>query len=301
MKYLLFMVGWPVLAGLVLAVLTVAIRRGRLRTPVPGTVRGWAIAGLTAGVLLALIDQIGGVFTFVWGTPDLTRLLIALEFVGPLIAAGVAVAMLALPPPRRRRVGSAALTRRGLATFVDRRWLILPALTLVLVLALTVTGGTLAGPDGMYMTDAGIMQFGTGIYGWHLSIPSLITIAALLILTLLTLLWISRPSLQDDESGDVTTRRWRSRQILRAASAGLLMHLASVLHSFAATASTRASAATSEGPVFVQGSFSALETPLRVAGFTVDAVGWWIMFLALAVAVCSRTRAAVRSQAAVNR
>ncbi|SEE90087.1 hypothetical protein [Ruania alba] len=294
MRTMLIMVGWPVLAGLVLAVLTVAIRRDRLQASVPGAVRVWAIAGLTAAVLLALIDQIGGVFTFVWGTPDLTRLLITLDFVGPLVAAGVAVAMLVLPLPQRRRGGSATLTRRGLATFVDRRWLILPALALVLVLALTVTGGALAGPDGMYMTDAGIMQFGTGIYGWHRSIPSLIAIAALLIPMLLTLLWISRPPLQDDETGDVTTRRWRSRQILRAASAGLLMHLASVLHSFSATASTRASASTSEGPVFVQGAFSALETPLRVAGFGVDAAGWWIVFVALVVAVSTRTIRAAR-------
>lgn len=134
-------------------------------------------------------------------------------------------------------------------------------------------------------------EIGTGIYGWHYSVPSVIAIAALIIAALTAWALIARPAWADDVERDSALRRLRSSLVGRAVLGALLIHLFVVLQSLASTASLRGSAPSSElGTVSVGTPFAAMSPLLGGLGQAALIAGLALWILLALSALPMRTR-----------
>jgi hypothetical protein len=292
----------PAVVGLAIGAVLALLAR---RVAAPGSGRARVVAGVAAGVVLALHLFAARWFAWPWSIPewileDPLRLRLGM-LVLPLALGTLFVAATAWAP-RVHAGGVAPLTRRGITT-LTRRWpLVTLGLLLVAAVGLAVAGGLASSPDDegrhtMFYVELG-RDTGAGatIYGWFFSLPALVVAAVLALVTAIALaLLVARP-LGADPERELARRRWSARAVLAAVGGALLLHLGAVLGMFAGTASLRASFSAGElGMVDLVGPFAALGPALGVAADVAGALGyalWWFVLLA---AILPARRAAASS------
>lgn len=284
---------WPLLVCAAIAMVFVLIlRRLAPSMELGGRIRGAAIAATVFAVLGELVVVLSGLLLFIPDIPNGLRSLvntdIRLSIVAPLVLGVVAAIVLLFPAPRAIPDGSAALTRRTWLSFMRWPWILLGCLTLGLVLLSTVLAGRASVPDEdgrytMYFVDAGPMQVGTMIYGWHYSIPNLALISLLLAVTAFGLWRIARPPLSATPDQDAKARRQRTLVLISVVTGALLLHLGGIWHFLSATASVRGSGSSPQGLIHTWSDFAALEQPLRIGARIVTFAGYtiWISVLLL--------------------
>ncbi|MEI3868101.1 hypothetical protein V6S02_13545 [Microbacterium sp. CCNWLW134] len=258
--------------------------RGRRQALAGGTVRGVTLGVGAVGFASYLSTVLLGasfLFPVSLAVPfQLFDLSAQYRFLIPLIVGIALVAALAFPWPSRRSAGVAELSRRGVFRFSRGRWFIAPLVVLGFILLLTIPAGLASRPDeatGFYTAYVielgGENSVGTGIYGWFYSVPALVALAVLAVVTLGVLAAIARPRLGLNPAGESRTRQLRSRNVFVAATAALSLHLATVLQSLAGTASLRGSFSSSIGTFSVWTPFAALEIVLTVGSYVAAALG----------------------------
>lgn len=279
----------PALVGLVVAIIAWIASRPEHVRPTVG-VRVVALVASLSMLAVMLLFQVWSAAPF-WVpfpfTEDSLLIKRLIDFALPLVLALVMVLALAWPTRRPITRGTADLAPRTVATFTRPRWLGgLAAVTAVTVTA-AVTAGFASQPDeaGRYVEYwvevARETAVGTTIYGWYFSLPCLLLVLVLLLATIAVLRSISQPSLGLDRELEGLRRRHRARNVLAAASGGMLLHLAAVLGSLGGTAALggRFSAGTL-GSVTVGTPFAALGPALTGAGFIAACLGfalWWFV------------------------
>lgn len=294
-----------VVAGIVFAVVWRLIWGRGSVLPV-GSVGGFTLA---AG-LLALLGEIvtrvlGSPFLLPFEVPAPVRVWhLDTRFVVPVLLGILGVALLALPARARGGRGAAELTRRSLVSFARARWFVAPSVALALILLLTILAGAASEPDPTtgrytaYTVDLGRgTSMGTTIYGWFFSVPALISVGVLLVVTVAGMSLVARPALAEDRELDIRVRTIRTRNLVSAATGALLLHLGAIFGSLAGTASIRSTISTSEGPVKFWTTFSALQPALATASVLCAAVGIALWAAVALSAVPSRRRALVAVEA----
>ncbi|MEV4667030.1 hypothetical protein [Microbacterium sp. LWO12-1.2] len=277
----------------VAAIVAIGIRLINL-PPLPrlGAPTSWltaAAGGLPALALAAMVW-----FPFV--LPPIGFFDLDVRALAPLLFGIGAVILLAIPPMSPRRGAVAQISRRTIMSFVSARWIIMTLAVAAIVAILTVAAGTASELDdqGRYTTytiSIGTTgtEMGTGIYGWHYSLPALAGLVALLLVTATAWALLPRPAWSTDIAHDATVRRLRAANIGRAACGALLIHLSVVLQSLASTASLLGSTTTTElGAVSVTPPFAALGPTLYWSG-TLALVAGLTMWIVIALTAIPST------------
>ncbi|MCK2036465.1 hypothetical protein KZC51_09980 [Microbacterium sp. SSW1-49] len=274
----------------VAAIVAIGIRLINL-PPLPriGTPASWltaAAGGIPALTMAALVW-----FPFV--VPPLGFFDLDVRSMAPLALGIAAVVVLAIPPVTRHRGAVAQISRRTIMSFVSVRWIITALAVAAIIVALSVAAGNASGRDenGRYTTytiSIGTTgtEMGTGIYGWHYSVPALAGVTVLLVATAGAWALLPRPAWSDDIAHDSAVRRLRAANTGRAACGALLIHLAVVLRSLAGTASLIGSTTTTElGAVSVTPPFAALGPTLDWCGVIALTAGlaMWIVIALTAI------------------
>jgi hypothetical protein len=225
----------------------------------------------------------------------------------PLLLGVAAVVLLAVPPASRRRGAVAQISRRTIMSFVSPRWIVTALAVTAIITILSVAAGNASKLDDQgrfttYTISIGTTgtEMGTGIYGWHYSVPALTGVVALLVVTAGAWALIPRPAWSEDPQQDAATRRLRAANIGRAACGALLIHLSVVLRSLGGTASLLGSTTTTElGAVSVTPPFSALGPTLDWCGVLALVAGltMWIVIALTAIPSPVRQPAAVTTSA----
>lgn len=294
----LLLFGAP-LAGAALAFLWRVFRGHR-----DGTLRGvlavLAIFSATLGVLSDVVPRLLGVSSL-WGlSPPVAfwDFYIDFRFLDVPIVGLLAVIALSLPLGHARGSKVAVLTRRNALTFIRPRWLIVPAVALALLLILSISAGVVSEPEeqtGRYtmwtLEIGGEYSIGTSIYGWFYSLPVLAVILAMLIAAGVSLALIARPAFDDDDEADRQRRTLRSRNVVTAVTATLLLSLSEALGMLAGSASLRGEF----GTFTTWTPIAALEPALQVASFVTAALGVACWVGIALTAVPTRTRAHARN------
>lgn len=252
-------------AGIVLAIVWWLIW-GRKAGRLAGAVSGFTIA---AGLLALLGELAVRLMSVSMLLPFDISMVIRLcyldyRFTFPLVFGILGVVLLSFPVRARHGQGTAELTRRSPASFTRARWLVTPGVALALIILVTVVAGVASRPDSetgqytMYWVEPG-GQFGVGtnIYGWFYSVPALILIGVLIVITVVNLTLIARAAMAEDRERDISERTIRTRNIIAAVTGALLLHLGLIFHSLSSTASMRGSFATPDGPMTITPPFSA--------------------------------------------
>jgi hypothetical protein len=222
--------------------------------------------------------------------PDV--LLRQMRFVMPLLVGIIVIVVMGLPLAEKRKRASANLVRRTPITYVDTAWAIaLGVLVLVAATAAVVAGAASSPDESGRLTRYQVVVEGvvasTEIYGWYYSVPCLLAIVGLLLVTLLGVAAVARPPLADDPDLDETRRRARSGILIRMASGSVLLHLAFVLQSLAGTASLGGST----GGVTMGTPFAAFGPTMLVASYVAATAGF-TLWTTSALAVIPSPRAA---------
>ncbi len=289
-----FIVWGPVVMAAVLAVL---IRLTVLRRA-PRLSAAHATLTVAAGALPALAIVAPRYTAFQGPIMDLTT-----RAVLPLALGVISVLFLIVPLPTRRRPRTAQLTRRTIRGFLRPVWPIALLSLTATVAAVSVSAGLASRPDDLghytlYWIRIGTegMEAGAGIYGWHYSLPSLVTLVVLLAVTFCAWLLIPRPAWRDDIEQDAAERRLRAANIGRVSCAAVLAHLAVVLQSLRGTATLVGSTQTEElGLVTAGTSFAAIGPALHWASAIAFTLG---LALWLVVAICPVPAFALRPSGA---
>lgn len=257
-----------------------------------------AAGGIPALTMAALVW-----FPFV--IPPLGYFDLDVRSMAPLMLGVAAVVLLAIPPISRHRGAVAQISRRTIMSFVSVHWIITSLAVAAIIVALSVAAGNASGLDenGRYTTytiSIGTTgtEMGTGIYGWHYSVPALACVVVLLVATAGAWVLLPRPAWSDDVAHDSAVRRLRAANIGRAACGALLIHLAVVLRSLAGTASLIGSTTTTElGAVSVTPPFAALGPTLDWCGALALVAGltMWIVIALTAIPSPVRQPAAATS------
>lgn len=290
MPLLMLLVLAPTLAGLAVTTPIAILWRRNQSLGLSGAVRGAAIAALLVAILGTSLVALSDVLALVLDFPGWLRRLLFHDrrphFVTPLVFGIIGAIMLLLPRPRPSAGRSADLTPRAAMTFTRRSWLMPGGIAVILVLISTVLAGLASVPDGdgrytIYRVDAGIGSVGSGIYGWHYSIPTLVLLAVLLALVVLGLRRIARPAWRADQSRDAQARRQRVLVLIALTTGAVLLHLGDIWASLAASAELRGIFPSGQGPVRIGSDFAALAPPLRVGAWLAEASGYLLWFGAL--------------------
>lgn len=292
----MWMLLWGPFALAVLVGVLLHLQNRGSRVPLPARLR--VISALAGGVP-AVIIGLAPVALFLWrpglGMPLEMRALL------PLLL-GIASATLLTAPRRRRRAPAAAdLSPRGMRAFVPRAWPTSMAVLAVAIIAITIAAGSASSPDEFgRFTEYSIVigtsgtEIRSGIYGWYYSVPSLIALAALVVVTVVAWASISHPAWDDDVEHDAALRRFRSSLVGRAALGALLTHLSVVLRSLASTASMEGTAASAElGEVSVGTPFAAIAPALTWTAYAAVIAGLtlWVMVALSALPARARRHA----------
>jgi uncharacterized membrane protein len=227
------------------------------------------------------------------------------RFSWPLLIGVIAVVLLAVPVRSRRGRRAAALAPRTPMSFARGWWIVAPTVVLGVILLITVVAGRASQPDEMtgrytmYVVKTGSeSSMGTGIYGWFYSIPAMVVIAVLIAVVVIDLVLIARPAPAEDREEDARARMIRTRNVLAAATATLLMHLGLVLGSLAATAATGSWTAIGQGHgngLYSWTPIAALEPVFRGGDHVVTACGiaLWVTVALSAIPARQHARALV--------
>jgi uncharacterized membrane protein len=298
------------LAGVVLAVAWWLLRGRRAGLPV-GIAGVFACAAGVVGVAGDLfVRLVGASFLVSFEVPRGVQdwyldWYMDYRFSWPLLIGVVALVLLAVPVRSRRGRGSAALAPRTPMSFARGWWIVAPMVVLGLVLLITVVAGAASQPDEMtgrytmYVVETGgESSMGTGIYGWFYSIPAMLVIAVLIVVVVIDLVLIARPAPVEDREEDARVRTIRTRNVLAAATAALLMHLGLVLGSLAATSAAGSWTAIGQGHgngLYSWTPFAVLEPVFRSGDHVVTACGvaLWVTVALSAVPVRQPARALV--------
>lgn len=266
-------------AGVVLALVWWLIWGRKAALPT-GPARGFTLAAAGLVLLSEFAIRFIGISSLfgVSALSALNGLIWDYRFALTVLVGVLGAALLLFPVQARGGRGTAELTRRSWLSFARTRWLIAPGVLLALVLILTVVAGVASRPDPatgrhtLYLVElGGERAMGTTIYGWFYSVPVMVLTGLLIVATIAGMTLIARPGLADDRDRDLSVRVIRTRNLLAAATATLLLHLGEILGSLAGTASIRSMFSTSEGPVRFWTTFSALE-PVFIAASALSAV-----------------------------
>lgn len=293
MAWLYFLVFGPVLVGLVLAFLWWLIRGRRAGSPV-----GVALGFTLAAGLIALLADVG--IRLVGMTAllpfnvsrDFWNWYSDVKFAIPLVVGILGALLLSFPIRSRYGKGTAELARRTPVSFARATWFVAPGVVVVLSLLITVLAGAASQPDSttgrytMYFVElGGESGMGTTIYGWFYSVPDLILMGIIIVITAVGLSLIARTGLSEDREGDTRERTVRSRNIIAAGTGALLLHLEPVFQSLAAAASLRATFPVQGGAMTFWPTFAALGPVFSAASLLSAALGiaFWatILFSAL--------------------
>ncbi|MGN8552111.1 UNVERIFIED_CONTAM: hypothetical protein OHV15_05965 [Microbacterium sp. SLM126] len=276
MPWIWFVVAAPTVGGLVALVWWIV--RGR-RAGLPAGVAA-AFTGL-AGLLALLVDLLARFVGLPGFQPPAAVIIWLFDYraVVPLVVGVIALVLLAIPVHARGAVSSADLAPRSMISFARPWWFVVPTAVLSVIVVVTLAAGVASQPDsetGRYdqvLVDGGVGAIGTTIYGWFYSVPALIALAVLIVAVCADLYLIARPPLAEDRELDVRTRRTRTRNVLTAAAAAMLLHLAVVFGSLSATASVQGEFTTSEGPAFLWSPIAGLQTVFTVAAYASSICG----------------------------
>lgn len=289
----MWMLLWgPFTLAAVLGIVLHLSRRGS-RVPQPGALR--LISALAGGVP-AMIIGLAPAVMFFWmpgqgGALEVQALL-------PLLLGIASVALLTIPLPRQRALSTADLSRRGVSSFVRRVWPLTMSILTLTIVAIAVAAGFASSRDALgrfteYSVSIGTSgtQVRTGIYGWYYSVPSLIAIVALVVITVTAWSLIARPAWAEDTDHDAALRRLRSSLVGRAVLGALLIHLAVVLRSLGSAASLRGDVVSSElGTVSMGTPFAAIAPVLGWLGQAALIAGLALWILVALNALPSRAR-----------
>ncbi|WP_127473548.1 hypothetical protein [Microbacterium sulfonylureivorans] len=264
------MFGW-LLLGVVLGV-TWRLARGRRYALAGGVVA--ACTGL-AVVPVILVEVLPDLLLMAPINQSPTAVVWYLDnrYLLTILAGILGVALLALPVRRRSSGGSADLAPRSLGTFTDSRRFIAPIIFIAIILIITLTTGALSEADpqtGRYdqiMVDGGVMAIGTTIYGWFYSVPALIALFGLIAVAAIVLSLIARPAFMEDRETDVRIRWIRSRNVVTAVTATLVLHLGMLFTSLSATASVTGTFATPDGQVSMWSPIAAFGPVFTIAAY----------------------------------
>lgn len=254
---------------------TVAVLAGAIPAVVQGLVTGLAATGT---------GPMDG------SVPATQRLLLTV----PLGLGTLAVLALALPPPVRPEepeeitLSSTDGAPRTVGGFLPRGWQIVLALLggleiLVAVIAGRASELSESGHYLLYAITLGDTRAVTTIYGWYFSIPSLIILAVLMIVTVAALSHVVRRSAPGTNHVAGEARRARCRDIAEVATGGLLVHLGLVLHFLGETAALWLDASLGMNGPSAGTSLAALGPVLTIGGIAADVGG-----IALWTAVATR-------------
>lgn len=271
-------------------VIAVAVRFLWMRTTVS---LGTRVAVLTA--IAGLIPAAGAIVPqFVsWIVMPLS-LSLASRAATPLVLGIVALPLLMIPGPQARTRGIATLSRRSVRQFVPKRWIWVLLALIVVVLGLTIAAGAASSPDEnghytMYWASIGTMRFGTQIYGWFFSTPSLVSLAALLVMLCAALSVIASRAWDDDIEADAAVRRLRATNVLRICFGAILIHLSVILRSLAGASALGGESRTTElGTVAAGTPFAALEPLLFWTGTAAFVIGLTACLLTALTAIPTR-------------
>lgn len=296
MLSLMFLLYLTAALGLITAGLHVAVRR---RLSLIDYLTSGARAAAIVAASLILITMIG------WNTlaaapilgpdwlPAPSMAVHPYQFALPLVAGLVATAILMFPVTRPEGRPVADLSRRTVADFSRRWWLISSGVVVATVITATLIAGAASSPDEngnstMYIVEHGSFSMGTSIYGWHYSWIGLALTALIVATTAITLVRIARPPLAIDREFDVAVRRSRTRNVFAIANATLLLHLSSIITSLWNASSILGVGSTDIGPLRFEPNFAALEGTLEVARLGVAVLAYWLLFRVLIGAITAQ-------------
>lgn len=299
---------WLLFRSMILGVVAGAawwLIRGRThRLPRGAVAVTTAVAAGTALLADFLARWMLGPSTMQLPRPDEVAVwLIDMRFALPLILGICAVIVLGFPLPAHTERGAADLSRRTLFSFVDRRWFGGISAIVGAIIAVTVGAGLASEPDEqglwrLFVVDLGGKAVaGANIYGWFYSLPALALLVVLLLVALIVLWLIARPSIGADRIDDVWVRRLRTRNVVVVVAGALLIHLGTILSSLGGTASLSTDVSAGEfGYATLGTSFAALQPALQVTGFVVPALGYgfWIVVLLSSIPAYRTARASAR-------
>lgn len=294
---LLWMLLGPTAAALLLGVGAWCVLR-REAPPLRAGRLSSAVAVGIAVVVMVAHTVLGAAALWVPALRDLSSVLFDARFALPLVLGLLAVAVLGALRPRTTTPAGALLAPRSWRSFVRDRWLIALLSVLALNLALSLAAGMASEPNEageyvMYWVDAGSMQMGTNIYGWHLSVVPMALCVLLCAVTGWALSRIARAPMGTEHRGDVADRRLRSTNTARIALGALLLHLEVVLHSLANTSRMTGSFSGDDVSFSTGTPFSALSGTLGVLAQVAGILGLalWVFTVLTAVRAPSSTRA----------
>ncbi|GAA1212970.1 hypothetical protein [Rhodoglobus aureus] len=302
MPYLVILIWFgfrTVLIGLAIGLIWWLVRGRKDRLPV-GAV---AFITLTAvGLALACIVFLSAAIGFPVLQPPLSdqipQWVLEARITWSLAIGIGAAAILDFPLHAHTPRGQATLTQRTPFSFGHRWWFAGATTIIGTTVTVTVLAGLASEPDeeGLWRSftiDAGTeISFGTGIYGWYYSLPSLALLAVLIAVTMVALWLIARPAISTDQVNDVRMRQLRTRNILAVTSGALLIHLGAIFTSLAATASLHGGAAIGESGWGTWNTpFAAIQSALTIGGLAITALGYALWFGALLSALPSRRAA----------
>lgn len=266
----------PVTLGALVAVV-VAIGRGRFTLFRPGAAGLVAIVAAIVVIGLSLPTSLlvpGGLF------PDLFldgRMAFTLS---PLIV-GVLGAVILAFTPAPDRTWQAELTPRSPVRIGPRRWFLVVAVTLTLIVLATLWAGALSSPDeqGRYrvfeIQPSTSIAFGGEIYGWYYSKWALPVILGLLLLGAWRLYRITAGP------GSEGVRRAHNRVILAMIAGALLLHLGQILSWLSGVGFLHGGATFGGQWLTFESSLAALTVPLMWAARIVTVLGWGAWFTVL--------------------
>ncbi|GAP61480.1 hypothetical protein AHiyo1_51850 [Arthrobacter sp. Hiyo1] len=162
------------------------------------------------------------------------------QFLIPLAAGLVALAVLCVPGRRNPSASAAGIARRTAFTFLSSGWTVALTAIAVVTVALSLAAGLASVPDQagnytMLTVQIGTMRVGTTIYGWYYSIPAMALLMVLIGTAWAGLALVARPPLGDAREQDAAIRRTRSRNIAALTTGAIAFHLAAILGSLAGT------------------------------------------------------------------
>jgi uncharacterized membrane protein len=286
------------LAGLLIAV-TVWMAVRRTNSPLPKPIRVRTVVG--AAVVLAASVAYNAWRVFPTWIPPLDGIdgflvLQLASFLIPLLLTIVMLLFLLAPVRPARAPGAAELVPRTLLSFSSRAGTAVSASVTLAVVLVSILAGMASTPDeyGRFLQytvhASGNTSGGTTIYGWWFSVPCLAAVAVIVALVVVQLVLISRPPLSTDRDDDISIRKARVRNVLAAATGGLLLHLGTVLMSLYGTSGMRLGLQAGEaGMVSLGTPFAAIGPALHVASYISAGLGfalWWaVLFFALKLRV----------------
>lgn len=292
MGFLLLIQYGPVVAGLLLAV-GASFARRRSWVSLPSRVRVVTAVGMALALAMTIIFA-------VWRASPAWRLDLGadtfeivhlLTYLVPLALTCIALIFLIAPMPTPGPQGSAELAPRTLLTFASRLWLRTAISVVIAVVAVSILAGLASSPDdaGRYLIYtvkvSANLSSGTMIYGWWYSVPCLIAVAIIIVLTVLALVLVSRPALASNRQRDVSIRTTRVRNVLMVMTGGLLLHLGAILSSLYGASTLHTSFDAGQiGTIQLGTSFAAIGPALQIASVTSTILGmslWWLTLLSV--------------------